>query len=235
MEFNIIDIVVAVFILLVLGNGFRKGLIMSLFDLVGLVASFLIAWKYHYIVRDFFIERTGIVDFINNNISTKITDIIGNLPNKELDLGGIFKGFGKLPFDIQRIMEDFLQTSIGDTAEAYAQSMSDKITNVFLIIISFTVAFLITYLILMIVAGVLNVLFKAPVLNTANKLLGALFGLLKAVVLLYIVFAIVSPFIAMSEKDNIITTEILESKSSEVFYENNLILNYLTYKGILAE
>jgi uncharacterized membrane protein required for colicin V production len=235
MEFNVIDIVVVVFILLVLGNGFRKGLIMSLFDLVGLIASFFIAWKYHYIVRDFFIERTGIVNFINDNISTKISNIIGDLPSKELDLGSIFKGFEKLPSDIQRIMENFMQTSIGETAEVYAQSMSDKITNVFLIIISFTVAFLMAYLILMIVAGVLNVLFKAPVLNTANKLLGGLFGLLKAVVLLYIVFAIASPFIAISEKDNIITTEILESKSSEVFYENNLILNYLTYKGILAE
>lgn len=235
MEYNVIDIVVLVFVLIILGNGFRKGLIMSLFDLVGLIASLIIAWKYYYIVKDFLVERTGIVDFINENISSRISDILAEFPGKDLDLGSIFKGFGKLPFDIQRIMEDFLQTSIQETAVDYAQTMSDKITNVFLVIISFTVAFLIAYLILMIAAGVLNVMFKAPVLNMANKLLGGLFGLLKAIVLLYIVFAIASPFIAMSEEDNIVTSEILESKSSEVFYENNLILNYLTYKGVLVE
>lgn len=235
MEYNVIDIIVLLFILLVVGNGFRKGLIMSLFDLVGLIASFIISWNYYYLVKDFLVKRTGLVDFINNNISAKISEVLADLPGTDLDLGSIFNGFGKLPFDIQRIMEDFLQSSIKETAADYAISMSDKITNIFIVIISFTVAFLIAYLLLMIIAGVLNIMFKAPVLNMANKLLGGLFGLLKAVVLLYIVFAIASPFIAMSEKENMFTTEILESKSSEVFYENNLILNYLTYKGALAE
>jgi hypothetical protein len=37
----------------------------------------------------------------------------------------------------------------------------------------------------------------------------------------------------MSKPDNLLTTTILESKSSEFFYENNIILNYLTYKGTL--
>jgi len=235
MDFNVIDIVVLVFVLIVLGNGFRKGLIMSIFDLVGLIVSFIVAWNYHYLVKDFLVERTGIVDFTNNNISSKISDLVGEIPGTEIDMSSLFKGFGQLPFDIQRTLEDLLTNSIGETASEYAQSMSDKITNVFLVIISFTLALLIAYLILMIIAGVLNVMFKAPVLNMANKLLGAIFGLLKAVVMLYIVFAIASPFIAMSEKDNMFTTEVLQSKSSEIFYENNLILNYLTYRGILVE
>ena len=104
MEYNVISIVVLNFDLLVVGNGFRKGLIMSLFDLVGLVASFFIAWKYYYIVEDFFRERTGVADFINNNISSKIAAFIDEIPGADLELESIFKGFGKLPFDIQRIM-----------------------------------------------------------------------------------------------------------------------------------
>lgn len=235
MDFNIIDIIVIVFVILILANGFRKGLIMSLFDLVGLIVSFFISWKYYYIVKDFLIQRTGLVDFLNNNLSNKISGLIENLPVSEIDLGNIFHGFGKLPFDIQRIMGEFLQSSIGNTTSEYAYSMSEKITDVVLVIISFTVTFLIVYLGLMIVTGVLNIMFKAPVLNIANKLLGGVFGLLKAIVLLYIIFAVASPFIAMSHVDNNITGEILESKSSEIFYENNLILNYLTYKGDLAE
>ncbi|MBG0765744.1 MAG: hypothetical protein H0S78_12880, partial [Tissierellales bacterium] len=52
-------------------------------------------------------------------------------------------------------------------------------------------------------------------------------------VILYLVFALATPFIMFSDKDNTFTNMVLESKSSEIFYENNLVLNYLSYKDII--
>jgi uncharacterized membrane protein required for colicin V production len=102
-----------------------------------------------------------------------------------------------------------------------------------MIFISFTIALLFTFLIIFVIANVLNTIVKMPVLNLANKLLGGVFGALKTAVILYLVFALATPFIMFSDKDNTFTNMVLESKSSEIFYENNLVLNYLSYKDII--
>lgn len=102
-----------------------------------------------------------------------------------------------------------------------------------MIFISFTIAILFVFLILFVIANAVNAIVKAPVLNLANKLLGGGLGIVKSVLILYLVFALATPFIMFSDKDNSITNKVLESSSSEIFYENNIILNYLSYKNII--
>lgn len=236
MHYNIVDILLIVFILILFVNGFRRGLIMAVFDFIGVMIALLIAWKYNNIVNTFMFEKTGIAKYINENISSKLTKILSDIPLDKFNIGNILKGYEKLPFDIQKLLDNFIgQGNSVNSFSSYTDGLADKITYIFVLAIGFAVTFLIAYLILIIVVGVLGNLLKTPVLNIANKILGGTFGVLKSIVLLYIIFAIATPFIAMSKENNDITTEILSSKSSEIFYENNLILNYLTYKGILND
>ena len=198
------------------------------------MVALLISWKYSYLVKTFIIEKTSISTFINDNISVKLTKLISETPVGKIDLGAILNGYNKLPFDIQKLLDDFIgQGTDLNSISSYSNGLADKITYIFVLVIGFAVTFLLAYLILIIVVGVLGNIIEIPVLNIVNKIFGGAFGILKSIILLYIIFAISTPFIAMSSPTNIITTEILSSKSSEILYENNLILNYLTYKGIL--
>jgi len=207
---------------------------MSVFDFMGVMVALLISWKYSYLVKTFIIEKTSISTFINDNISVKLTKLISETPVGKIDLGAILNGYNKLPFDIQKLLDDFIgQGTDLNSISSYSNGLADKITYIFVLVIGFAVTFLLAYLILIIVVGVLGNIIEIPVLNIVNKIFGGAFGILKSIILLYIIFAISTPFIAMSSPTNIITTEILSSKSSEILYENNLILNYLTYKGIL--
>jgi hypothetical protein len=156
------------------------------------------------------------------------------LPGNDIDLKMIFKGYERLPIDIQKLLDEYIvkNSSLVPTLE-YGDILAEKITIILIHAVSFIITFLVIYFLLMVVAGIMNTIFKAPILNLANRFLGGALGTIKAIVMLYIIFAIASPFVALSENDNKITTAILDSKSSEYFYENNIVLNYLTYKGII--
>jgi uncharacterized membrane protein required for colicin V production len=148
-------------------------------------------------------------------------------------MNDLFKGFDKLPFDIRMMFNDMIASGDGSGIVSNTSSIADQVTNMIMIFISFTIALLFTFLIIFVIANVLNTIVKMPVLNLANKLLGGVFGALKTAVILYLVFALATPFIMFSDKDNTFTNMVLESKSSEIFYENNLVLNYLSYKDII--
>ncbi len=234
MGYNFIDIIIVVLLAASFFYGFKRGLIMGLFELIGIILSFFISYNYSYIIHDVIMRVTGIFGFIKDDVSDKLTDLFESQVVD--DLGGVFKGFEKLPFDIQRLLNDYVfKDAMNENISNYIENLSERIAAIFVYIISFAITFLVVYFVLMIAANILNTMFKAPVLSTFNRLFGGGLGFIKAIILIYIFFAIASPFISMSKPDNGLTTTILESKSSEYFYENNIILNYLTYKGILNQ
>jgi uncharacterized membrane protein required for colicin V production len=234
MNYNMIDIILVVFALLFVVNGFRRGFIMSLFNLIGTIIAFFAALKFTYVVQTVFLNQTNIFEFIYKNIVTRVSSMMELIPVKGLNLETIFKGYSKLPFDIQKMLDEYLiKSNILISPVNYSDVLAEKITGIIIYALSFIVTFLVAYLLLMIVAGILNTLFKAPILNLANRFLGGVLGLGKAVVIIYIIFALASPFIVISETSNPLTTAIIESKASEVFLENNIILNYLSYKGVV--
>ena len=71
---------------------------------------------------------------------------------------------------------------------------------------------------------------KLPLLNLTNRLFGAFMGILKGVILLYLIFALAAPLLSFMQ-DKPLAKSVLNSESSKIFYENNIILNYLSYKG----
>lgn len=96
--------------------------------------------------------------------------------------------------------------------------------------ISFVVTFLAIYAILLILTTIINTVMKLPLLNLTNRLLGAFMGIVKSVILLYLIFALATPLISFMY-DKPLAQSVLDSESSKIFYDNNIILNYLSYKG----
>jgi uncharacterized membrane protein required for colicin V production len=231
MNLNIVDIIVLIFIGLSIFTGIKKGFVMSLFDLLGIIVSFFIAKEYYHLINNFLINNTKLDQKINEFISEKLAVIIEDL-GEAVSLENIFNGFEQLPFDLKMMFNDLINNSGGDIV-GNATVLSDKITALIMTFISFTIAILFAFLILFIIANAVNAIVKAPVLNLANKVLGGGIGIVKSVLILYLVFALATPFIMFSDKDSNITDKILESTSGEIFYENNIILNYLSYKNII--
>ena len=210
-------------------------MIKSVFNLLGIVAAMFAACKYGYIVKDFLVKRTNVYDFVLNNVTKRIVSLLGDSVADIPSPREIFSGFDMLPFDYQNAVNNIFNQQISEQASKIGTDISIYLSGIMMTVISFVITLAASYLVMIFAVGILNTMFKVPGLNAANKFLGGIFGILKTVIILYFVFALATPFIAISKDKNMIVDEILESKSSKFLYENNLVLNYLAYKDINIE
>lgn len=229
---NAVDIIILIFLLITMISGFRKGFFMTLFDTLGVVIAFFISKKYYTIVEEYILSNTKFYDTVNNFIYEKFSQFANNLPDGNLNTAQAFKGFNNLPIDIQTISNNIFSFESITSGVDKSTNFVDKLSGFIIFIVSFIIVMLFAYLILLIVTYIIDKVFNVPGLKIINRFFGGFTGALKGVIILYLVFALASPFIAFSD-GNIITKIILDSKSSEFFYENNVILSYLIYKGIL--
>jgi uncharacterized membrane protein len=99
--------------------------------------------------------------------------------------------------------------------------------NMIISAIALLAAFLIALVGIRIIAGMLDILTKLPIVNTLNKTGGAIAGFLQGVVTLWILIAVFSFFFARSDNPEIYRS-IQNAPVANYFYENNIILDMIT-------
>lgn len=223
---NYIDIIVLIFIGLLIFEGYKKGLVKMLFELVGLILAFILSKNYCYLIENFFTSKTKfyitIHDFFQKNADW-ISDLIET--GKNNNVSGIANSL-KLPQEMKMLIINSNQNGSILNFDSFVNTLTDFVMKS----ISFLITFLIIYLLLLIICNIIDMLVKLPVLNLTNKVTGCIVGFAKGLISLYLVFAIASPIIAFIPNNKFIVS-IKESQSSNIFYENNIVLNYLSYKG----
>lgn len=216
---NYIDIMIIMYVGFSCFQGYRRGFIKTLFDTVGVLISFFLSRQFHYIVEEFLINNTKVLtrvhDFFERNLSERLMNS--------------FEDSMQIPAELKNILSNIISTGGISQADSFAVFV-DNISIILVRSISFIVTFLVIYALLLAVSNLINVIFKLPLLNLTNRLFGAGTGLLKSFIVLYIVFALGSPLIGFLQ-NNTLAKSILNSESSIIFYDNNIILNYLSYKG----
>lgn len=229
---NIVDIIIIIFIFISVVAGFRLGFIKSLFQTLGLIISFFIAKEFFYIIEDFILENTKLFDEIYEFFTVKVASFTDILEQSTTDILTSIQGSLKLPPELGKFVADSIIT--GDAGVTNANALANNLSGLIIRCISFFATFLTVCAVLLILFNIVDLLFKLPILNLTNRVLGGCMGAVKSIVMLYIVFALASPLIGFTQ-DSAITKSILESESSNYFYENNIILNYLYLKGFLEK
>ncbi len=210
-------------VLLIVGyscfQGYRRGFIKTLFDTLGVIVAFFLSKELYYLVEDFLMDNTKLFmkvhDFVEKKSSIKIIESLDNAIT--------------IPTELQNIFSAIIKT--GDLTQA--DTIQIFVNNISIIVvrsISFIITFLIVYALLVALSNLINLIFKLPILNITNRIFGAGTGFIKGIIFLYIIFALTSPLIGFMQ-DNGISKGVLDSESSKIFYDNNIILNYLNYKG----
>lgn len=216
---NYIDILIIVFVGYSCYQGYRRGFIKTLFDTLGVVISFFLSKEFYYLTENFLLDNTKLFVKVHDFFESKLSE----------NLMESFQESMNLPAELKNVLSNIIST--GDVAQA--DTFAVFVNNISIILIrsiSFVLTFLVIYAILVLISNFINVIFKLPLLNLTNRIFGGGTGLIKSVIVLYIVFALSSPLIGFLQ-DNKVAQEILNSESSKIFYDNNIILNYLSYKG----
>ena len=209
----IIDVIIVIFAGYLFFQGYRKGFILTVFDTLGVVISFFLSREMYHFAEDFLLNNTKLFVKLHDYFEAKLST-------------STFNNIGKIPVELQKFVNNIMASEASDTFAIFVDNMSLLVIRS----ISFIVTFLAIYAILLILTTIINTVMKLPLLNITNRLLGALMGIVKGVILLYLIFALATPLISFMQ-DKPLAQSVLNSESSKIFYDNNIILNYLSYKG----
>ena len=209
----IVDVIILVFAGYLCFMGYRKGFILTAFDTLGLVISFFLSKEFYHFAENFLLNNTKLFVKLHDYFETKLSmSAVSNT--------------SKIPVELQKFVNNIMASEASDTFAVFV----DNISLLIIRSISFVVTFLAIYVILLILTAFINTVMKLPFLNLTNRLFGAFMGILKSVILLYLIFALAAPVLSFMQ-DKPFAQEVLKSESSKIFYDNNIILNYLSYKG----
>lgn len=209
-----IDIICVIFIIILAFQGYRKGFVKTIFDTLGLVISFFLSKGFYHFAEGFILNNTKLFvklhDYFEMKLAQNVADNISST----------------IPAGLQKFVNNIVATEASDTFAVFVNNISLLLIRT----ISFLVTFLIIYAILLILSILINAIMKLPLLNITNRVFGAFMGILKGVILLCLIFALAAPPLSLMH-DKALAQSVLNSESAKFFYDNNLILNYLSHKG----
>ena len=209
----VIDVIIVIFVGYLFFQGYRKGFILTVFDTLGIIISFFLSKEMYHFAENFLLNNTKLFVKLHDYFEAKLS--ISTVNN-----------ISKIPVELQKFVNNIMASEASDTFAIFVDNMSLLVIRS----ISFVVTFLAIYAILLILTTIINTVMKLPLLNLTNRLLGAFMGIVKSVILLYLIFALATPLISFMY-DKPLAQSVLDSESSKIFYDNNIILNYLSYKG----
>ncbi|MBR4173606.1 MAG: CvpA family protein [Clostridia bacterium] len=153
-------------------------------------------------------KREGLSEDINTTETEETQGVVSSL------------GFPKfMQKSIQRVV-----SGMTEIKNNVMEVVTDAVTLMILKLLSVVLLFLLVKLLVFLLLKLLEGLFELPGLKTLNRVLGALLGVINALLLIYIICGAVS-FFAPSEKLIIIEETVKNTFIVKHFYENNLLMS----------
>ena len=194
----LIDLIVLAIIALFTFIGYKKGIIKVAFGLMSFILAIIISLILYKPVSSLIINHTPLTSSLEHTIETRLSSA-----DKE---------------ETNNIIANYYKTVKTASIPVIANNIAKTIIQVACII----VVFLITNIILLCFRFSGDLIAKLPLIKQANHVIGFVYGLLKATILLYGIFALITllaPIIDLSS----ITKIINESIICNIMYNNNII------------
>ena len=193
----VVDFIIVAIILLSTFLAYRKGLITLAIQLVAVVIAIVLTLLLYKPVSNVIINGTGIDETIQNAILEEANDI---MTNEE-------KGANQVVETIQNNM-------LPETARAISINIIEgTVILVLYIVIRIALKF---------VTAIANLVSKLPVLNQLNQLGGIIYGILRGVLIVYILLLLVN-LSGEIEPQNHVYTAVEESYIGKMMNENNIL------------
>lgn len=175
----VLNLAIVAILIVFLLIGWRRGLVFSLCSLLAIFVSFFGAkW-----IADTFSPTVG--DWLAPQISTHIQEALTQHPElAESGVDALLQGAG-LPGSLAPLVQN--QVTAADGASLAARAISQEVSKVLAFGGLFLLSFLVLIFLWRIISHALNLVARLPVLNFCNRSLGAVFGLVKGVLILCVV------------------------------------------------
>lgn len=221
---NWIDGVVAAILLGSAWVAYKKGFIVAFFRLVSLIVSLVLTYKLYPVVSRFLRQSTKIYESLRTAIGDALhldqlimdttlqaqTEAINGLKIPEIFKNALIENNNPVVYNILDV------SGLQDYVAGY-------IANICMNIIAMVVVLLIVTVGLQILISILDLIAKLPILNSANKLAGALLGFITGILRVWILFIVLAFFHANPLFTGLF--EALQESAVALFlYEHNMLL-----------
>lgn len=210
----LIDIILIAIIILNVAIGYKKGLINVIFSICAFLIAILVTLILYKPVSNLIINNTDIDDkikevIINNN---QVNENNNNEAQEEKT-------------ELQKYVESKV-SGMEDVAKSEAiQIVADTVSKIAIEILTAILLFIITRVLVIILKFFSEGLSKIPIIKQCNQAGGIVYGLLKAIIIIYLLLTIL--FLVVSINGNgTISKAIEDSTITKVLYENNIIVKY---------
>ena len=218
-----LDIVFVALMILFAVSGWRKGFIRACADFLGAVLAMIGAailsapaaqWVYDTFFHTALTEKIA-VSITGLGASDAVRTVFGSFPEvirRGLLAAGITEG---------SVMAQ-LQGSTLDVAESITLAISPMLVN-FIRVLAMLVLFVVLLVLIHGIATLLNGLFELPILKGLNRMLGVVFGILLAVVVIWVALASVQSLLPLMKPEwqNRISQALDSSMFFSVLYAFN--------------
>lgn len=219
----IIDLIIVVLFILSVWEGYKKGLTKSLLKIFTFILAIIISFILFKPISSFIINQTQIDDNIQETIIKTFEEEDVKENKQEIKEK---KEAKETPNIFYNYIEDKIM-QVGDEAKEYViETASREITDAIIDIIVFIVVFIISRIILIFIKAIADLITKIPVIKQFDELGGGIYGLLRAIVIIMILFTILAIVLPFMQDANSLTI-IDESILSKFIYENNMIIRII--------
>ena len=202
---NTADIVVVLIIVLFAVYGWRRGFMRSVIGLLSLAASIVLA----YILRPI------------------ISDLLNASPLHNIVLGSISERLNSSAAEKAALLPKAIQSAAESGTNALTSGMAAQLTGFVINTISFILVLAAARLIILVAARILKTASKLPVIGLIDKAAGMFVGVVKAVVIVYVVLAIIGAAVPATDNNYLIYT-IENSMLAKSMYVQNPICEFLS-------
>lgn len=258
---NGLTIVVLAIFLVFMVLGFARGLIKSIFKIVITALAMILAYLLSPIISGLIIEYTNIDNNIRNKIYAVIEEKVEEKIQEELsDSIGQVDGAlaeqltqqyleqepnrnNQIDFIQNMKIPEFLQKALIDNnhiemkQEIGVTTFYDYVSTYLARMVVNAIGFFCTFLFLTLLFNVtlllMNMVMKLPGLNMVNRLGGAVFGFVEALLIIWIVFVVIDMAVGTKMGGNLMQ-QISDSKLLTMIYDKNIIAQFIEsiIKGI---
>lgn len=188
--------------------GYKQGIVNVGFKLFSIIVSILIILFLYSPITDYIVNNTEFDEKIEEFIMEK--GIVKSENNNQDD---------SMNTVIQKYAKDMAQGTQNAVIEASAKPIAVKIISICVMIL----LYIVINLLLLIIKSFTDFVTKLPILKQCNEIAGLAYGVIRGLLIIYVILAILFFVVSMNGLEEI-NKAIEQSYVTKFFYENNLLM-----------
>lgn len=220
MSINYVDLLVIAVIGISVFLGYKKGFLKTLAGLLSIVISLILAMSLQPAVSDA-LKNTVVYDTAYQSAASVIETPFGAAER--------ISDYGTSGLNLPHKITDSLEENIDAASETAEKEIAETVANSAMKIIALLLIFIAARILIFVIMTLINFLTKLPLIGWSDGLMGALFGVFRGMLIIYIIFALIALFASFSP-DNFWAVAINHSKFAKLMYNDNVLLDFI-FKG----